>query len=535
MHKLDLSDRGERILPALLTRQAAENGEAEYLVTDERRLTFAEAEDLANRLAAGLRDHGVRAGDRVAFYLGNGWEPVILALAVNKLGALWVPVNTDYRGAWLADTLARSRCRVLVSQLDLYPRIEALGALPWELPLILKCPGDSAPAGCVALETLLQAAPLTPDCSGIRCGDSCAVLWTSGTTGRSKGVLQSHNSWIRPIADSASIYYDSQPGDVIYNVLPLYNSAAWMTAVFRALYEGLPVVLEKQFSVNTFWDRIRQFGATQTFTLGAMHGFLFNAPERADDADNPLRVAQMVPMAARMREPFSKRFGVKLLPLGFGQSECMAILSPIRCMHDLPENALGHPLPDTEIALLDDRLQPVVDGEPGELCIKPLADHVLLNGYFDDEDATRAAFAGGWYHTGDLLRCVDGHYYFVDRKRDALRYGGRNISTVEVESVVRAHPDVADVAAFGIPAGDSPGESELALHLVLKPGASPRHEDIARFINDNAPHFFVPQYIEFVDALPYTPTQKVQKYRLRERGVTAATWRRRESGFRVRR
>jgi crotonobetaine/carnitine-CoA ligase len=100
---------------------------------------------------------------------------------------------------------------------------------------------------------------------------------------------------------------------------------------------------------------------------------------------------------------------------------------------------------------------------------------------------------------------------------------------------VRAHPDVADVAAFGIPAGDSPGESELALHVVLKPGASPRHEDIARFINDNAPHFFVPQYLEFVDALPYTPTQKVQKYRLRERGVTAATWKRRESDFTVER
>jgi crotonobetaine/carnitine-CoA ligase len=454
---------------------------------------------------------------------------------VNKLGALWIPINTDYKGTWLADTLARSRCRVLVSELALYDRLDALDAPPGELPVILKGVQDEAPGDSVPLETLLQTPPLVPDYSGMHYGDSCAVLWTSGTTGRSKGVLQSHNSWIRPIADSASIYYNSQPGDVIYNVLPLYNSAAWMTAVFRGLYEGLPVVVEPQFSVKTFWDRIRHFGATQTFTLGAMHGFLFSAPPQPNDADNPLRVAQMVPMAASMREPFSRRFGVELLPQGFGQSECMAILSPIHDMHTLPENALGHPLPDTEIALLDDELQSVPDGQPGELCIRPLADHVLLNGYFDDDEATENAFAGGWYHTGDLLKRVDGHYYFVDRKRDALRYGGRNISTMEVESVVRAHPAVADVAAFGIPAEDSPGESELALHVVLKARETPTHEDIARFINDNAPHFFVPLYIEFVDALPYTPTQKVQKYQLRERGVTDKTWKRRESEFRVER
>jgi crotonobetaine/carnitine-CoA ligase len=266
-----------------------------------------------------------------------------------------------------------------------------------------------------------------------------------------------------------------------------------------------------------------------------MHGFLFNAPEQADDADNPLRVAQMVPMSADMREPFAKRFDVELLPLGFGQSECMAILSPIRDMHTLPENALGHPLPDTRIALLDDDLNPVPDGQPGELCIQPLAEHVLLNGYYDDEQATAEAFEGGWYHTGDLLRHVEGHYYFVDRKRDALRFGGRNISSVEVEGVVRAHPAVADAAAFGIPAENSPGESELALHVVLKEGREISHEALARHINDNAPHFFVPRYLEFVDSLPYTPTQKVQKFKLRERGVTAATWDRLTSAFTVQR
>lgn len=533
MNQLDLADRRNRILPQLLTRQAAEIGDSTYLITESRRLSFADAEDLANRLAAGLAAHGVRGGDRVAFYLGNGWEPVILALAVNKLGALWVPINTDYKGAWLAETIARSRCRLLVLDSERLDRLEGAGDTLGELPPVIA--GTADDDRFTPLETLLAGAPLVPDYSAMHYGDSCAILWTSGTTGRSKGVLQSHNSWLRPIVDSASVYYGSRPGDVIYNVLPLYNSAAWMTAIFRGLYEGLPVVIEKQFSVKTFWDRIRHFGATQTFTLGAMHSFLWNAPPQDDDADNPLRVAQMVPLAPELRGPFSERFGIDILPLGFGQSECMALLSPIRDMYDLPDNALGHPLPDTEIALLDDDNQPVPAGEPGELCIRPLADHVLMNGYFDDPEATEKAFAGGWYHSGDLLKEVDGHYYFVDRKRDALRFAGRNISSVEVESVVRRHPAVADVAAFGIPSEDVPGESLLALHVVLRPGESLPHAELAAFINDNAPHFFVPQYIEYVDALPYTPTQKVQKFKLRERGVTEATWRLRESGYRVRR
>lgn len=537
MNKLDLADNKNRILPKMLTLQAEQNGATEYLITDERRVTFKEAEELTNSLAAGLKELGVNPGDRVGFYLKSGIETILTALATNKIEAIWVPINTDYKGAWLSETIARSKTKVIITETSLQERIkEVEDALSGEKLVVLGDESEITLNNGTTFSSLLDHNPIEPDYSNMDYGDTCAVLWTSGTTGRSKGVLQSHNCWIRPIAEAASIYYGSKPGDVIYNVLPLYNSGAWITAIFRALYEGLPVVLEDRFSVSTFWDRIRHFGATQTFTLGAMHMFLWHAPEKPDDADNPLRVAQMVPMPEQLREPFSKRFGVELLPMGYGQSEVMVILTPAFCMGEVPFSSLGRPLDDMEIKLFDDDFNEVPQGSVGEMCLRPNKPHIIFNGYFDDPEANKNAFTDDWYHTGDLGRIDEnGAFWFVDRKRDAIRFAGRNISTMEVEMVVRKHPDVKDVAAFGVQSKQVETESELALNVILEPNAELTYEALAEYINENAPYYFVPQYMEFVDALPYTPTNKVQKFKLREKGITDSTWKLKESNYQVKR
>ncbi|HAU15656.1 MAG TPA: AMP-binding protein, partial [Gammaproteobacteria bacterium] len=264
--------------------------------------------------------------------------------------------------------------------------------------------------------------------------------------------------------------------------------------------------------------------------------FLFNAPPQPDDRDNPLRIAQMVPMPEAMVAPFSERFGVELLPMGLGQSEAMLICTPVNCLGKVPFSSLGMPLDDTELALLDDDGNPVADGEVGEICIKCLEPNLIFNGYFDDPKATQEAFRDGWYHTGDVgKKDPSGAYWFVDRKKDALRFAGRNISTMEVEMVLRKHPLVKDVAAFGIPSDEVKGESLLKLNLVLKPDADITYEQMAEYINQNAPYYFVPQYMEFVETLPYTPTNKVQKFKLREQGITASTWVLKESNYTVQR
>lgn len=552
MNRLNLADTRDRNLPRMLQLQAATIGNKAFLRRGEQRITFHEAERATNALAWGLKSLGVGAGDRVAFYLRSDLEAILLTLAVNKLRAIWVPINTDYKALWLEDALNRSKPAVIVADTEMLPRlVEVIDRIdcrrivihdPGGLDASLLDPATSplGPAtsrlgGATTWNALLEFPETSHDLAGIHYGDTAAILWTSGTTGKSKGVMQSHNTWVRS-AEAGRESFESREGDVTYNVLPLYNTAAWSTNIFRGLYEGICIALDAEFSVSRFWDRIRFYGATQTFTLGAMHIFLWQAPPRPDDADNPLRAAAMVPMPEHLIEPFRERFGIELISQGFGQSETCGIFQRVSGRGKRwKANALGEPAPDGfDVKLLDDGGEEVAQGDVGEFCLKAKTPFSLFNGYFDDPEASRAAYHGEWYRTGDLgRRDQDGDFFFVDRKKDAVRHKGRNVSTMEVEAAVRRHPSVEDVAAFGVPSGELESESELKINVVLRAGAQLGAEELARYINANAPYFFVPRYIEFVSELPYTPTKKVQKYLLRRQGLNPNTWDLTESRFRV--
>lgn len=532
--KLILDDHDDRLFGKILVRQALDVPDTPFLVTDRVSITFGEAEAETNRLAAGLAAQGVGSGDRVLLFLSNRPEMVLLALAINKLSAIWVPINTDYRGAWLADAVAGSRPSLVITEAALADRLEETREQVSAGVVVMDEHGQLA-EGLLPYRVLSEHGEIEPDYSAQHYGDTCAILWTSGTTGKSKGVMQSYNNWIRSIVNGASVAYDSAPDDICYCALPLYNSAAWLTCIYRCLIEGIPCVIDSKFSVTHFWERINKFGATQTFALGAMGTFLMAQPEHPDDANNTLRKAYIVPMAPQLWKPFEARFGMELISSGLGMSECLLIMNHNDCPATTPSYALGLPPDDLEIALCDDEGREVAPGTPGEICIRQREPYALFNGYFDNPEATAAAFRDDWFLTGDLARFdpETGVYFFADRKKDAVRFAGRNISTLEVESVVRRHPEVADVAAYGIPAEEMADEDELKLNVVRKPGSTLSAEALCRFINENAPHFFVPRYLDFVDSLPYTPTQKVQKYQLREQGNSAATWDRRAAGFEV--
>jgi crotonobetaine/carnitine-CoA ligase len=462
-------------------------------------------------------------------------EVIFLVLAVNKLGAVWVPVNTDYKGAWLLDTINGSKPVVLVSDVAHLDRLqEILASLAVETLVFLG--GHDAVPGALSFEELYVAGAGEPDMSALSCGDTCAVLWTSGTTGKAKGVMQSHNVWFNAsYANNERHQYGIAEDDVIYTVLPMYNSAVWVTAIFRALFAGVPLAIDPGFSVTTFWQRVDFYGATQCFTLGAMHMFLWDAPAREDDSHHSLRKLMAIPMPPAIAEPFCKRFNLELVPQGLGQSEAMLLVAPARGRTQ-PPGSCGCVVSGLEARLVGDDGQDVPMGEAGELWVKPLQPHMIFEGYFDNPEATAAAYEGEWYKTGDMLKCnEEGFFFFSDRKKDAVRYKGRNISTFEVELAARRHPAIADCAAFGVPSEELESESEIMLDVILKPGESLEAVDLAQFINDNAPYFFVPRYIQFVDSLPYTPTNKVQKFRLRERGVTDSTWDARVAGYKARR
>jgi crotonobetaine/carnitine-CoA ligase len=538
MNRLDLTDTRERLLGRCLLRQAQAQPDADFIVWDQEHYSFGRVNELANASARAFAELGVKPGDTVSFMMGTCPDWIWLTLGLNKLGAIWVPTNVDYKGQWLRESFEDSGARLLVADVERFGRIAELGALPFER---IVARGDLAADHADVGVPLVPISELTQAPAGgeveqadLSYGDTSSILWTSGTTGRSKGVEQSHNVWIRAAitgGENAGI----KEGEVLYNCLPMYQSAAWVANVYRALVFGVPCAMDPAFSPREFWNRTRHYGATMIFTLGAMHMFLWNAPERDDDRDNPVRVAGAIPMPEDLIPRFQERFGIEEVHQGYGQSECMALLAR-RPGQSYKPNSLGGPVDGIEVKLLDDEDTEVPTGDVGEICVRPREPYAIFNGYWRNPEATVAAWSNLWYHTGDLSRRdEDGEYYFVDRKADFIRFKGRNISSFAVEASVSAHPAVAQCAVHGVTSAELEAEAELKACVVLKPGEAATAEDLARFVNDNAPYFFVPRYIEFMESLPSTPTGRVQKYQLRERGVTDATWDGQAVGFKIER
>lgn len=532
MNRLDLTDRHERVLGRLLERQVEANPQAAFMIAGDDEYSFARVHDLANEYAAGLAEIGVGKGDTVALLMDGGPEFVLATFAVNRLGAIWVPTNTDYRGTWLRDSLQESRAKVLLVDSDLIERVVEVGdGLQFEHVVVRGDVGAGLSGATLhSLDGLPVEGAGTPSVD-IHYGETAAVMWTSGTTGRSKGVEQSHNCWVFGSEEGIRTA-DIREGDVLYSCMPLYNTGAWVTVIYRSLICGVPFGLDRHFSPAEFWNRTRHYGATHTITLGAMHVYLWQAPEKPDDTDNPVRVATAIPMPENLIEPFKARFGIEQIFQGYGQSEMLGVLSRVDDGKTVwGPNSSGRPNDSIELALLDDDDNSVPVGEVGEMCVRPKEPFGIFNGYFNDPEATLAAFRNLWYHTGDLARADEnGHYYFVDRKADYLRHKGRSISSFAVEATINAHPAVAQCAVFGVEA-ELASEAEIKVDVVRQPGSELTPEELCRHVNDNAPYFAVPRYVEFVDALPTTPNGRVRKFELRARGVTEATWDRNESDF----
>lgn len=540
MNILTLEGPQQRTIGNIACLQAQAVPDIKAIVTDTASYTYKEMNEKANAYAAGFSALGVGRGDTVNIFMESCPEYIFVVYGLSKLGAIWVPVNTDYRGEWLSMSFEDSLAKTLVTDSKYLEKVEELASVDFSTVIVR---GEGKPdklhgVRTLAFEVLENNSTEEHSNQAISYGDTNAVTWTSGTTGRSKGVMISHNNWINS-AESAQQISQFREGDVVYNCLPLYNAGSWTANVFRAHYAGITLAFDGHFSVSDFWNRVRLYGATHTMSVGSMGMFLWNQPVSEDDADNTLRNALMVPMPEDLIEPFKKRFGMEVIAShSFGQSEAQLVLTP-----PLPDSKLGHKANCLgaendwiEVTLLDDQDQPVPVGEVGEVCVRPKQPFTIFNGYFNAPEATAKAFRNLWYHTGDLARRdEEGDYFFADRKADFIRYGGRNVSSVQVESVIRRHPAVADVAVFGITSKELESEAEIAAAIKLEAGQQATAEEIARYVNNNAPHFFVPRYIDFVEGFPTTPNGKIQKYKLRDQGLGDGAWDAKSAGFKVQR
>jgi carnitine-CoA ligase len=485
-------------LAQVLAARAAEIPGRDLLRMPGRTLTFVDFDREVNRLANGLLAAGVQRGEMVGVMLPNCPEYALLWLALLRIGAVEAPVNTAFRGPGLAHLLDLCECRLLVIDESFLPVLaEIRGGLEHLERVVTR--GELAE---------LRGADSDPGVV-VREEDVAQIFFTSGTTGRSKACLFDHRYAVRQ-AELFIRGMQLRDDDVLHNCFPLFHIDAAVLTLAPAIVHGCTAALSERFSASHFWDEIRGFEATCFDFMGATLTILWKQPERPDDADNRVRIAWGVPMPD-FADEFEQRFRLRLVE-GFGMTDCgTPVVQPLS--EPRRRGSCGRAVAPYEIRIAEDGELLVRCNQPG---------HMTL-GYHGMPEATAEAFREGWFHTGDLARLdPEGWLYYLGRKKDAIRRRGENISAFEIEEVVEAHPAVLQAAAFGLPSELT--EEEVKVCVLLRPGASLSPEDLVAWCEGRMARHMVPRYLEFLDQMPLTPTEKVEKYRLREAGVTESTW-----------
>lgn len=526
------------VLPRVLEHQALVRPDQPCISwTDEGTpLSFATANAEVNRLAHGLTAAGIAKGDMVVLYLPNSLEFVLLWWALQKIGAVEVPVGDVQKGAFLAHQLNLSKARTIITTTTLLPR---LAEIEEQVPNLKRCylldEGDS-PLKRVEVRSAAELKSDNSDNPGIRVDpqDLAAILYTSGTTGMSKGVEMPHSQFYFFAEEDVQLVGLTDQ-DVYMTGFPFFHGNAQFLTIYPCLIAGAHCVLYPKFSASDYFGRARRSGATVANLIGATMAFICATPPQPDDRDHRLRTIYAAPLAFDLAEQFTGRFGPIEFVDGFGQTEISNIFQTPRGAKR-PEGASGVLMDQWfEVKIADPETdEAVAEGEVGELLIRHKLPGIISNGYLGQPDKTVETWRNLWFHTGDALRRdAEGWYYFVDRVKDALRRRGENISSFEVESVVRTFPGVAEVAVIGVKADEKAGEDEVKACIIMRDGASLDHAALIAWCDERMAAHMVPRYIEVMDSLPQTPSEKVKKKDLRERGVTAQTWDRSKAGVQL--
>jgi crotonobetaine/carnitine-CoA ligase len=529
-------------LPQVLETQARVRGESNFLsFTDaEAPFSFAETNRVANRLAHGLLQQGIKKGDHVCILLPNCAEFVFFWFALQKIGAVEVPLNDLYKGAFLEHPINISQARLIVTTAELAQRLadieDGIPGIERCLVMESKAPNAGTPPSfhrikVGSFEEICTDNDTNPGIA-VSPSDTAAVLFTSGTTGPSKGVIMPH-SQLYFFAEEDVQLTALEPDDVYMTGFPLFHGNAQFLTVYPCLIAGAHCVLYPRFSASDFIARARRSRATVTNLLGATMAFICAQPPQEDDRDHRLRCVYAAPLSPELGARFVARFGTVNFVDGFGQTE---ISIPFMTPPDAarPPGASGVLVSQWfEARLVDPETgEDVREGQAGELLVRNRAPGILSNGYLGMAEKTVEAWRDLWFHTGDAMkRDAEGWYYFVDRVKDALRRRGENISSFEVESVVRSHPAVADCAVVAVRAEHEAGEDEVKACIVFREGATATFEELSAWCDQRMPAFMVPRYMEVFQHLPQTPTEKVRKKELREAGITPATWDRVGAGY----
>lgn len=508
----------QQTLNAALARAVTQWPDKTFVKIDGRDVSFAEFDRQVGRLAAGLADAGLRRGERLVVFMHNSLPCMHTWFAANRLGAVWAPINTEFRGLTLGHVAELADSRLFVCDAHLYPHLrEALDARSLSPHVLVNPVNGHDEHGRELLQSLYADEPV--EAAALRFSDTASLLFTSGTTGRSKACVLSHQYFITQASILASDF-ELRHEDVFYCPFPLFHADATALTTVPALLLGATAAISKRFSASRFWDEVRAAGATVFDFMGATLAILYKADPKPDDADNPARLAWGVPVPEWV-EDFERRFGLQVVELYGSVEASIPITQPLH--EPRVPGSCGRATEGFEVRIHDEDGNPVRPDTPGEIVIRPAHPSTILDGYFGMPEATNEAFRNLWFHSGDAGRMDhDGNLFFIGRQKEAIRRRGENISAFEVEEALLLHPDVLECAAIGVPSDLT--EEEVKVCVVRRASSHLDAEALIAHAERTLARFQVPRYVEFVEQLPKTPTGKLVKYVLKASPFNGATW-----------
>ena len=505
--------------------------------------TYAEAHALANRAGNGYAGIGIGFGDNVAVMLNNRLEYLWSWFGLSRIGGVLVGINTALKGTFLTHVLTNTKARVGVFEPEFLPWLAEIEDTVPDMQTVY-VPADVYDADNLPTFKRIQVRCFDEIMAGaddeinveVTYRDMGMIMFTSGTTGPSKGALMPHGH-LYLFGHCMQVHLGMTREDIYYIPMPMFHAQGILMQFFATLITGGSAVMVKQFRATTWIDDIREHKATLANLLGVMNDFVLRQEAKPEDTDNNLRMVCAVPVTDETLEALRSRFAIPKFNEIFGMTECnLPVARPV----DAPDEAgcSGKVWDEYfEVIIADPETdEEVPAGDVGEILVRPKEAYCFMAGYNGMHDRTVETWRNFWFHTGDAGRMDDrGYVWYIDRIKDTIRRRGENISSFEVEAVFLEHEAVKEAAAVAV-AADEGGEDEVLICLILEDGVTPpAPEALLDYASPRMPYFAVPRYVEYVDEIPTTPTAKIQKNKLRDRGLSAAAWDRDAAGYKVKR
>jgi acyl-CoA synthetase (AMP-forming)/AMP-acid ligase II len=503
----------------LLEKWVAVQPDKTYLYFEEEEVTYRQFHEQVNSAAQHFRTLGIGKGDRVALYLLNCPEFLYAWFGLNKIGAIMVPINTGFRSHETAFILQNAGCRGII--VDGFFLESIVSPAASESPTVewIALRGKSSDAKILSFDEFLTHKAHVDTIHWPE-EELAAILYTSGTTGLPKGVMCPHR-YYATIGYAAAQWLSLTQNDRLLTILPLFHMNAQTISAMDSLSAGASLVLVNGFNPVTFWPMIKRYGATIFNYLGLMLPFLAKMPVTSEEENNTVRYACGAQADPNMIEEFEKRWKLSMIEL-YGMTEVGGTCNPVKGKRI---GSCGLPLPGHEIRIVDDGGKDLSLKQIGEIVVNGPS---MTLGYWNNPEETAKTYKNGWVFTGDMgYLDGDGFLFFAGRKKDIIRRSGENIAAAEVENCLMSHPGIAEAAAIPVP--DPIRDEEVKVYIVLKAGETSETVPpavIVAWCLERLAKFKVPRYVEYIDSLPKTPTQKVKKILLiqAKKDLTEGAW-----------